>query len=121
MLRHGRLVERGIHVDNGLLSVFLHGVQPSQPGHRQDHIANFAVHIDVALVAQHVLGDTPELVRDPVQSPVALVPSDGLCVRDIIDRFRERGGQPMIEQRLKDVLTSLLGREDSSIVVKLDI
>ena len=67
-------------------------------GGRAVHIANFSAHIDVALASGR-----------------------SCALRHIIDRFRERGGQPMIEQRLKDVLTGLLGREDFSIVVKLDI
>ena len=74
LLHHAGIIERGLHVENGLLAVFQHCVQPAQHGHRQDHVAILAAHVEVA---QHVVGDAPDVVRDPVQVAVghgALVP-----------------------------------------------
>ena len=65
---HAGLVERGLHVENGLLTVLQHRVQPPQHGHRQDHIAILAAHIEVA---QHVVRDAPDVARDPVEVAVA--------------------------------------------------
>ena len=62
------LVERGFHVENGLLAVLQHRVQPAQHGHRQDHVAILAAHIEVA---QHVVRDAPDVVRNPVEVAVA--------------------------------------------------
>ncbi len=63
-----RLVERGLHFEHGLFGGFELGIQPPQHGHGQDHIAVFAPHIEVA---QHIVGDAPDEVRDPVQVAVA--------------------------------------------------
>ena len=62
------LVERGLHVENGLVAVFQHRVQPAQHGHRQDYVAILAAHIEVP---QHIVRDAPDVVRDPVQVAVA--------------------------------------------------
>ena len=58
------LVERGLHVEHGLLGRLEHGVEPAQDGHRQDHVAVLAADVEVA---QHVVGDAPDEVGDPVQ------------------------------------------------------
>ena len=68
LLYHAGLIQRGLHVEDGLLAVLQHGVQPPQHGHRQDHVAILAAHVEVA---QHVVGDAPDVVRDPVQVAVA--------------------------------------------------
>ena len=43
---------------------FQHRVETAQHHHRQDHIAILAAHIEIA---QRVVGDAPDEVRDPVQ------------------------------------------------------
>ena len=55
------LVERGLHVEHGLLGRLKHGVEPAQHRHRQDHVAVLAAHIEVA---QHVVRDAPDEVDD---------------------------------------------------------
>ena len=62
------LVERGLHVEHGLLGRLEHRVEPPQHGHRQDHVAVLAAHIEVA---EHVVRDAPDEVGDPVQVAVA--------------------------------------------------
>ena len=62
------LVERGLHVEDGLLGRFQHRVEPAQDHHRQDHVAILAPHVQIA---EHVVGDAPDEVRDPVQIAVA--------------------------------------------------
>ena len=64
LLHDFRRVERRLHVENSLLAVLQHCIQPAQHGHRQDHVAVFAAHIKVA---QHVVRDAPDIVRNPVQ------------------------------------------------------
>ena len=59
-----RLVERGLHVEHGLFGRLQHRVEPAQHGHRQDHVAVFAAHIEVA---QHVISDAPDEVGNPIQ------------------------------------------------------
>jgi hypothetical protein len=58
------LVERGLHIEDGLLGRFYHRVEPSQDGHGQDNIAVFAANVQVA---QHVVVDAPDEVCDPVK------------------------------------------------------
>jgi hypothetical protein len=43
-------------------------VEPPQDGHRQDHVPVFAAHVEIA---QHVIGDTPDKIRDPAEVTVA--------------------------------------------------
>ena len=59
-----RLVERGLHVEHGLLGRLQHRVEAAQHGHRQDDVAVLAAHVEVA---QHVVGDAPDEVGDPVE------------------------------------------------------
>ena len=58
------LVEHGLHLEHALLAVLQDRVQPAQHGHRQDDVAVLAAHVEVA---QDVVGDAPDVVRDPVQ------------------------------------------------------
>ena len=62
------LVEHGLHLEHGLLAVLQHRVQPAQHGHRQDNVAVLAADVEVA---EDVVGDAPDIVRDPVQVGVA--------------------------------------------------
>ena len=60
-------VERSLHVEDRLLGVFQHGIEPAQHRHREDDIAILAADIQVA---QHVIGDPPDVARDPPDVPV---------------------------------------------------
>ena len=62
------LIERQLHVQDGLFAVFQNRIEPAQHGHRQDHVAVLAPHVQVA---QDVVGDAPNVIRNPVQVPVA--------------------------------------------------
>ena len=68
-------VEGGLHVQNRLLAVLQHRVEPAQHGHGQDHVAVVAVLAAHVEVAQDVVGDAPDVVRDPVEVAVAQDPS----------------------------------------------
>ena len=68
LLNHSGLVQLGFHVQDSLLAVFQDCIEPAQHGHRQDHVAVLAAHVQVA---QDVVGDTPDVVRDPVQITIA--------------------------------------------------
>ena len=57
-----------LHVEHGLLGRLEHGVEAAQDGHRQDDVAVLAADVEVA---QDVVGDAPDEVRDPVQITVA--------------------------------------------------
>jgi hypothetical protein len=59
-----RRVEGSLHVEDGLLGRFEHRVQPPQHRHREDHVAVLAAHVEVP---QHVVGDPPDEIRDPVE------------------------------------------------------
>ena len=50
-----------------LLAVLEHRVQPAQHDHRQDDVAVLAADVEVA---EDVVGDPPDVVRDPVQVAV---------------------------------------------------
>ena len=68
LLDDAGVVEGGLHVQDRLLAVLQHRVEAAQHGHRQDHVAVLAAHVEVA---QDVVGDSPDVVRDPVQVAVA--------------------------------------------------
>jgi hypothetical protein len=57
-------VQRGLHVEHGLLGRLEHGVESAQHGHGQDHVAVLAADVEIA---QHIVGDAPDEVRDPVE------------------------------------------------------
>jgi hypothetical protein len=57
-------VERGPHVEDGLLGRLQHRVQAAQYGHGEDHVPVLAADVDVA---EHVVGDAPDEVGDPVE------------------------------------------------------
>jgi hypothetical protein len=57
-----RLVEGGFHVEHGLLGRLEDGVQPSQNGHRQDHVEVLAAHVQVA---KDIVRDAPDEVGNP--------------------------------------------------------
>jgi hypothetical protein len=58
------LVEIVFHRQNGLLGRFEHRIEAAQNRHRQDHVAIFAAHVEIA---KGIIGDAPDEVRDPVQ------------------------------------------------------
>ena len=60
-------VQRRLHVEDGLLGLFQHGIEPAQHRHREDDVAVLAADVEVA---QHVVGDPPDVVRDPPDIPV---------------------------------------------------
>ena len=70
LLDHAGVVEGGLHVEDGLLAALQHRVEAAQHGHGQDHVAVLAAHVEVA---EHIVGDPPDVVRDPVQVAVAHV------------------------------------------------
>ncbi len=57
-------VECGLHVEDGLLGRLQHRVQAAQYGHGQDHVTVLAADVNVA---EHVVGDAPGEVGDPVE------------------------------------------------------
>ena len=57
-------VERDLHFEHSLLGRLQHGVEAAENGHRQDDVAVFAAHEDVA---EGVIGDAPDEVGDPVE------------------------------------------------------
>ena len=52
-----------MHLEHVVLSGGEHSIKTLQDYHRQDHVAVLAAHIEVA---EHVVGDSPEEVCDPV-------------------------------------------------------
>ena len=70
LLDHAGVVEGGLHVEDRLLAAFQHRVEATQHGHGQDHVAVLAAYVEVA---QDIVGDAPNVVRDPVQVAVAHV------------------------------------------------
>ena len=60
-------VEGGLHGKDGLLAAFQHRIEAAQHRHRQDDVTVLAAHVQVA---QHVVGDAPDVVGYPVQVPV---------------------------------------------------
>ena len=80
LLHHARGIQGGLHVQNGVLAVFKHRVEAAQHGHRQDDIAVCAAHVKVP---QHVVGDVPDVVGNPVQ--VAVIRTQ-LCLVDTAPR-----------------------------------
>lgn len=52
------------HLEHVLLGRLKHGIEPTQHGHRQNHIAVFAAHIDIA---QDVIGNIPDKAGEPVK------------------------------------------------------
>ena len=64
LLDHPGLVEQRLHVEHRLLGVLEHRVQPAQDGHRQDDVAVLAADVQIA---QDIVGDAPDVVRNPVQ------------------------------------------------------
>ena len=70
LLDHAGVVEGGLHVEDRLLAALQHRVEAAQHGHGQDHVAVLAAHVEVA---QDVVGNAPDVVRDPVQVAVAHV------------------------------------------------
>ena len=61
-------VESVLHAKDGLLAVFQHCIEAAQHGHRQDDVAVLAAHVEVA---QHVVSDAPDVVRNPTQITIA--------------------------------------------------
>lgn len=62
-----RLVERGLHVEDGLLRRLQHCVEPAQNRHRQDHVAVLAADVEVP---KNIVSDAPGEVGDPAQLTV---------------------------------------------------
>ncbi|MDB6040332.1 MAG: hypothetical protein JWM99_4173, partial [Verrucomicrobiales bacterium] len=57
-------VERSLHIEHGLFRGLQHGIEAAQDGHRQNDIAVFAAHKDVA---KGIVGDAPDEAGDPVE------------------------------------------------------
>ena len=68
LLDHSGAVERGLHVEDRLLAALQDRVEAAQHGHRQDHVPVLAAHVKIA---QNIVGDAPDVIRDPVQVAVA--------------------------------------------------
>ena len=67
LLDEAGLVEHRLHREDVLLAVLQHGVQPAQHDHREDDVTVLAADVEVA---EDVVGDPPDVVRDPVQVAV---------------------------------------------------
>ena len=61
---HPDPVQRGFHVQHGLLAVFQHRIQPPQDGHRKDDVTVFATNVKVA---EDIVSDAPNVVGNPVK------------------------------------------------------
>ena len=88
LLDHAGVVEGGLHVEDRLLAALQHRVEAAQHRHGQDHVAVLAAHVQVA---QDVVGDAPDVVRDPVQVAVAhscVTPWNGIVGRSALDPCR---------------------------------
>ncbi len=57
-----RFVEQGLHVEHSLLGGFQYRIQSAYDSHRENDIAVFAAHVEVA---QHIVGDAPNEIGDP--------------------------------------------------------
>jgi hypothetical protein len=64
LIGDSRLVERGLHVEHGLLCGFEDGIEATEHRHRKDDIAVLAADVEVP---QDVVGDAPVEVGDPVE------------------------------------------------------
>ena len=87
LLDHAGTVERGFHVQDRMLAALQHGVEAAQHRHRQDYVAVLAAHIEIP---QHIVGDAPNEVRDPVQVAVAhsrTTPSSSWLSRLVVRLF----------------------------------
>ena len=82
-------VERGLHVEDGLLGGFEHCVEAAQHGHGEDDVPVLAAYVDVA---EHVVRDAPDVVGDPVEVPGG-GRSGGLDLRPALLRVIVRGLQ----------------------------
>ena len=80
LFHHAGGVEGGLHGKDGLLAVFQHRIEAAQHRHRQDDVTVLAAHVEVA---QHVVGDAPDVVGDPVQ--VAVVQHRGLLPSPVVE------------------------------------
>ena len=67
LLDDAGLVEHRLHLEHVRLTVHQHRVQPAQHRHRQDDVPVLAAHVEVS---EDVVGDPPDVVRDPVQVAV---------------------------------------------------
>ena len=76
-----RFVQRGLHVEDGLLRRLEHGVEATEHRHRQDHVAVFAADVEIA---ENVVGDAPNEVSDPVE----------LCVFQAHEGYDTTASQP---------------------------
>jgi hypothetical protein len=63
-----RLIECRLHLDDRGLFRLQYRVEPAQNGHRQDHIPVLAADVEIA---QHIVGDAPDKIRDPAEVTVA--------------------------------------------------
>ena len=67
LLDDAGLIEHRLHLEHVPLTVLEHRVEPAQHRHRQDDVAVLAADVEVA---EDVVGDPPDVVRDPVQVAV---------------------------------------------------
>jgi hypothetical protein len=62
------LVERRPHIEHSLLGRLEHGVEAAQDGHGQDHVTVLATDVEIA---EDVVRNPPDEIRDPVEVAVA--------------------------------------------------
>ena len=67
LLDDAGLVEHRLHLEHVRLAIHQHRVQPAQHRHRQDDVPVLAADVEVS---EDVVGDPPDIVRDPVQVAV---------------------------------------------------
>jgi len=68
-------VEQLFRCEHRGLRVLEHGVEPAQHRHRQDHVAVFAAHVEVA---QHIVGDAPDETHDSaINGGIHAIPVSG--------------------------------------------
>ena len=67
LLDDAGLVEHRLHLEHVRLAVHQHRVQPAQHRHRQDDVPVLAADVEVS---EDVVGDPPDVGRDPVQVAV---------------------------------------------------
>ena len=90
-----QLVQPFLHVQDGLLGGFEHRVKPPQHGHGKDDVAVLAAHVDIA---EHVVRDHPDVVRDPAQIAVChVLVSSSL---GFASQGRNRDALPVIVRRV---------------------
>jgi hypothetical protein len=65
LIRDLRAVERVFHLEHGLLGRLEHGVEAPQDSHWQNHVAILSANVEIP---EHVIGDAPDEVGDPVES-----------------------------------------------------